>query len=191
MGKRIIVLLVFMCTSVNVFSLNNLGIVGKNIFRGSYPLPYSDDYKFLASLGITKIINLEHFLFGNKNASKEAGITIKNHPVKALPWSDCLFGYNELKKAFRSTVTAVEAGEVVYIHCLQGSDRTGALSAALMIRDRSCGDEKIGSQHVKEEVMEALSEYGFHRRIFPVLHQRVAQWAINPPEWICANYSGD
>jgi protein tyrosine/serine phosphatase len=182
--KIFLLILVF---DIKAFCLSNFGKVSDNIYRGSFPSNEVTDFLFLKQKGIDTIINLEYIFSVNPKLLNNHDMTEHHFPVLALPRLPSAFGFQALKKAFSKTISEVSKGKTVYIHCLQGRDRTGILVSALMIRKQVCHNTEYDKSSLKNTINSTLDHYHFHSFLFPTLRQIVLSWTEDTPEWICSN----
>lgn len=168
-------------------------------YRGGNPAP--ETYKFLKKQGVDTIINIRNMTKPNYKLCEANGIKCVNHPVWALD-PDILGGVTVgdrelggiiLHKnkyfldAFQAAVAELQAGKTIYIHCQGGTDRTGALAAALTIRSYACG-KSFNSYELRENTMNTLQEFGFWNHVFPSWEKEIKGWVDNFPEnkeWLC------
>ncbi len=78
-----------------------------------------------------------------------------------------------------------KAGHRVYFHCKKGSDRTGALAAALLIREKACNPDELWN-----EVEIRLKRHHFHP-VFIFLKKDIRSWVyrFGQNQWLCRDYS--
>ncbi|MFC1679742.1 hypothetical protein ACFL2T_05980, partial [Elusimicrobiota bacterium] len=96
-----------------------------------------------------------------------------------------LIDWAVLRAAFRHTVIEQAAGRGVHMHCLHGSDRTGALASAIMIRERACGRE-YDKDKLWKEIHATLKQYGFHE-VYVNIRLKIRGWVykLDKNPWIC------
>jgi protein tyrosine/serine phosphatase len=178
-------LLLFLFFDIKAFCLSNFGQVSDKIYRGSFPKNEVSDFVFLKQKGVDTIINLEYIFSVKKTLIKKYGIEEHRFPLLPLPRIPSFFDFETLKKSFKKTIEEVKKGKTVYIHCIQGSDRTGILSSALMIRNRVCQNSEYDRNALSEEISSTLDSYSFHSFLFPTLRRIVLSWTQDTPSWIC------
>lgn len=171
----------------NLFNapIGNMGIVSANIYRGS-ELEKEDDYKFLKKqLGVDIVVDLRYFERDDQELCRKYGLQCVQFPLALVILNDAVFDWNTFRKAFRFVLDQRGAGKKIYIHCKHGSDRTGALASAIMIRERACGI-KFDKHVLWSEIDSTLKKYGFHN-IYPFLRHKIKDWVFefekNP--WLC------
>lgn len=167
---------------MNEVSIPNLGIVEKGVFRGAQPKNI-EDYRTLSQImGISILVNLR-FKKDNPNFCLATGLQCLDFPMKAsyLRSRD----KKSFKNAFRFVVRALKSGKKVYIHCRFGADRTGALAAALMVRENACG-RNFNQDDLWQSVKKTLYQHHFHR-VFLRLLFAIHGWVfhLEKNEWLC------
>ncbi len=168
-------------------------------YRGGMPAPAT--YGFLKKRGVETIINIRNMTKPNWDLCKGLGIKCVNHPVWALD-PDILGGVTVYDRelggivlhenkyfldAFNAAVAELQAGKTIYIHCQGGTDRTGALAAALTIRSYACG-KNFQSNELRDSVMDTMQTFGFWNHVFPTWGKEIKGWVDNFPqnkEWLC------
>lgn len=129
--------------------LNNFHEVDKEVFRAAQP--DKNGMKELQELGFKTILNLRHL-------KKDDGL-IKNNSLKLKHLS--INTWTLTRKEILEGVTIVKNAEKpILIHCLHGSDRTGAIVAAYRIMEM---------KWTKEEAIAELKfgGFGYHQFYFP------------------------
>ena len=94
-------------------------------------------------------------------------MSIIRHPIYILPWLDYKFNFESIKTAFRDVVNNIEQEKTVYVHCIQGSDRTGILVTALLVRDNFCKNREIETEKLSQMIRDSLDKHKFHKTLFP------------------------
>ncbi|MFA6433498.1 MAG: tyrosine-protein phosphatase [Elusimicrobiales bacterium] len=168
-------------------------------YRGGQPAPAT--YRFLKDRGVDTIINIRNMTLPDWKQCKKIGIKCVNHPIWALD-PDILGGVTIGDKelggivlhenkyflaAYRTAVKELKAGRTIYIHCQGGTDRTGAVAAALMIRSYACG-KNFNSPELRDNVMATMQTFGFWNHVFPSWGVEIKDWVNNfqiHKEWIC------
>ncbi len=185
-----VVSLLFLISAVAHAEIKNFGSVVDGIVRGSAPRSF-DDYRLLQEKGVTHILSLESFFSHNEDYCHKTNQECLNFPIflPPIPYLDRFFDYETLKEAFFKVleIKASDPMSIVYIHCYFGSDRTGALSSALMIREMMCRDEVRDVQDVLSLVTSKLEKHNFHLSLYPYLYEEILSWVKNRPAWICAD----
>jgi uncharacterized protein (TIGR01244 family) len=106
----------------STIKIKNFGQMDARLYRGAQPM--QEDYKALAAIGVTTIIDLrndpESFA---KAAAEAAGMKYVN-----IPMSDKKRPQDEQIETFLSTINDSATG-AFYIHCRGGRHRTGVMGA--------------------------------------------------------------
>lgn len=128
---------------------SNFHKVNEEIYRSSQPK--KQNFHALSEMGIKSILNLRHTATDKKEA-KGSNIELFHVPINT--WV-----INE-KHLIEALKIIKKAPKPILIHCLHGSDRTGAVVAAYRI---------ICQNWTKEQAIEELRkpEYGYHENVFP------------------------
>ena len=181
--KKLLVSLLFVVFSISTYAEipKNFGTVIPNVFRGGI-LTQEIEYKYLRDLGVDTIINLEFFHRDSAPYCNNFNFDCQKYSILQIPYFN--INLKKLKEAFNATNIALKENKKVYIHCFKGSDRTGALSSALMIRYETCG-KSYDPNKLVTEVEDTLAKYNFNRKLFPSLYKEIIGWSKNPPKWIC------
>ncbi len=159
------------------------------VFIGPY-LRGSDDYKFLAQLGVKTLMSLQALHHDDDTSCSAYGMNCVQYKILASPFAT--FSANPVfRRAFDRLVKDTTAGTKVYIHCMRGSHRTGALMSALVIRDAACG-KRFDKAALRKDIEEALiRDYGFDEFFFGFVllkwHYEVLDWVdeFEKNQWIC------
>lgn len=165
--------------------IGNLARVSEGIFRGEQ-IRTMEQYRFLREeLGVDTVLNLEYFHNEDQELCRKNSLRCAELPLMLFVGKDLSFDWQTFRKAFMFVLAERAEGKKVYFHCLHGSDRTGALAAALMIRDRACG-RAYDKAALEEEVDATLERHGFHGR-YVFLRRSIAGWVENfdKNQWIC------
>ncbi len=134
---------------VNTAGLSNLYKVDEHVFRSEQP--NHKEMLGLKTMGVSTILNLRHVRNDDHKARR---IKLKLEHVRINTWK---ISYDELVSA---TAILMKTHEPILVHCLHGSDRTGAVIAGYRI---------IKFNWTKEEAIKEMIEggYGFHEKTFP------------------------
>ena len=140
----------------DVEGLSNLYKVDEHLYRSEQP--HSLEMKKLQEFGIKTILNLRN----TRNDNREAKATKLN--LNHVPINTWRISYDDL---VRSMIIIRKAEKPVLVHCLHGSDRTGAVVAVYRIVDGGW---------TKKEAIEELQQggYGYHQKWFPNIIQLIA-----------------
>jgi len=168
--------------AVSSCAINNWGVVAEGIFRGE-KLNNEADYSCLSAMGVKTVVNLRYFHEDRQKLCAKHGLNCVSYPIKLITGLN--FKYETLQKAFYFVLAERAAGRKVYFHCMHGSDRTGLLSAAIMIRDSACG-KQFKADELWTTVDATLARHGFHG-IYGNLRKTAQSWVYdfekNP--WLC------
>ena len=159
------------------------------VFIGPY-LRGSDDYKFLSQLGVKTLMSLQALHHDDKKSCSAYEINCVQYKILASPFAS--FAKDPVfRRAFDQLVKDTTAGTKVYIHCMRGSHRTGALMSALTIRNTACG-KQFDKAALRKDIEEALiRDYGFDEFFFGFVllkwHYEVLDWVdtFEENKWIC------
>lgn len=169
---------------VPIILVDNFGVVADGIYRGRR-LQDEKDYQLLSgTLGVETLVNLRWAHADDAELCAEHHLKCVRYPIR-LVLNDSHFDWKMLKDAFHFVNAERRAGRKVYIHCDHGSDRTGALAAALTIRLKACG-QAFDEDELWESVDKTMREHGFHKN-YRKIHATVKSWVYgfskNP--WLC------
>ncbi len=163
----------------------NFGQVEPGIYRGA-TLSKDNQYRFLKeNLGADDIVDLR-LKPDNQDSCRAWSLNCENFPIRlSFPGEDAVFNWKIFKKAFFFTLSERAAGRRVYFHCKKGSDRTGALAAALLIREKACGRD-FNPDELWSEVESQLKQHHFHP-VFIFLKKDIRSWVYHLDEnpWLC------
>ena len=159
------------------------------VFIGPY-LRGSDDYKFLSQLGVKTLMSLQALHHDDDTTCSAYGMNCVQYRILASPFTT-FSKKPAFRRAFDRLVKDTTAGIKVYIHCMRGSHRTGALMSALTIRNTACG-KPFDKAALHKEIEEALMrDYGFDEFFFGFVllkwHYEVLDWVdkFEENKWIC------
>lgn len=130
-------------------SVKNFHQVDKKIYRSAQPS--SKEMKELESIGIKTILNVRNFIKDNCEI-KGTGLVERRISMRAKTVS-----YENLKDAM---IAIKHAEKPILIHCLHGSDRTGATIAAYRVVFNKWSREKAIAEFL-------LPENGYNAPLFP------------------------
>ncbi len=142
----------------DVEGLSNLYKVDEHLYRSEQP--HSMEIKKLSDFGIKTILNLRN----TRNDNRESKATNLNLNLNHVPINTWRISYDDL---VRSMIIIRKAEKPVLVHCLHGSDRTGAVVAVYRIVDGGW---------TKEEAIKELQQggYGYHQKWFPNIIELIA-----------------
>jgi hypothetical protein len=143
-------------------------------------------YKFMGTLGVNFVINLQSSHHEDQAACSRFGLNCRDFSV--LPFDHLRLGKSgDFRGAFNFAVDELKAGKKIYIHCMKGKDRTGALAAALTIRSRACGREFDKAQ-LKTSIEASLDQHRFWRKNYPGWLSEIRGWVDDfegNKAWLC------
>ncbi len=155
------------------------------VFRGG-SLDNEPSYAFLRDIGVSAVVNLQSLHQSDPALCAKYGLTCRE--VGILPFDFIsLTRSSAFQNAFRFVLDERKAGKKVYIHCMKGKDRTGALAAALMIREQACGGE-FDKVRLRDTIEESLKAHHFWFRNYPKWHAEITGWVENfegNKDWLC------
>jgi len=139
-------------------SARNFDQVKPGIWRGGKPTPV--DIEKLKRLEVKTIIDFTMAnRTGERKKTKELGIKYINIPWDTDTWLTWFYDYNRVTKKFLSIVED-PANLPVYVHCLNGRDRTGTMVAVYRIKNEGWSSEKAVAE---------MKHYGFDEKKYPNL----------------------
>ena len=159
------------------------------VFRGAAPHG-KEAFGFLGGLGVKTIIDFREIRHDDKDLCAANGIDCREFGIVPTPTTK-LVRNEDFMQAFTLATDEMKAGRKVFIHCLGGHHRTGALVAALTIRDAACG-KPFDKEELSRSLEKTLKEYGFytnngsiHR--FTAWEKEIRGWAENfdDNQWLC------
>lgn len=161
------------------------GLLPAQAYRGG-SLDNEAAYSFMGTLGVNSVINLQSSHHEDQAACTKYGLNCRDFSV--LPFDHLRLGKSgDFRHAFNFAVDELKAGKKIYIHCMKGKDRTGALAAALTIRSRACGREFDKAQ-LKATIEASLDEHHFWRKNYPGWLSEIRGWVDDfegNKAWLC------
>lgn len=135
-------------SSATEVEVNNFGKVTENFYRGAQPK--DDEYGQLASIGVKTIIDLRNDPKEDAKAmAEQAGLKYIN-----LPLSDKNYPAADVADKFLSLVND-KNNLPVYVHCIGGRHRTGAMTAVYRMKMQGWDIEKAYDE---------MKDYDFYTR---------------------------
>ena len=163
----------------------NFGQVEPGIYRGA-TLSKDDQYRYLKeNLSVDDVVDLR-LKPDNQDSCHNWNLNCENFPIRlSFPGEDATFDMEMFKKAFSFVLSERAAGRQVYFHCKKGSDRTGALAAALLIREKACHRD-FNPDELWNEVKNRLKQHHFHF-FFIFLKKDIRSWVyhFDKNQWLC------
>jgi protein tyrosine/serine phosphatase len=125
--------------------LDNLYEIDKGVYRSEQP--DQKDFEALAAFGIKEVLNLRNF---HSDDDEAQGTAIKLHRLKTNAHSI------DEQQAIEALKIIKNRQGPILIHCLHGSDRTGAVLAMYRM---------VFQNYTKDEAIKEMKEggFGFHR----------------------------
>ncbi|HAH31290.1 MAG TPA: hypothetical protein DCL44_03135 [Elusimicrobia bacterium] len=155
------------------------------VYRGS-SLDNEAAYAFLRDIGVSVSVNLQSSHPSDLELCAKYGLTCRKFGIYPFDRVS-LTRSSEFQAAFRFVLEERKAGHKVYIHCMKGKDRTGALAAALMIRERACVAD-FNKAKLRDVIEKSLDAHNFWRRNYPKWHAEIIGWVDNFEDnknWLC------
>lgn len=163
--------------------IENLGTILNGAYYRGGKLEDEEAYMFLNNrLRVTTVISLRYSKRDDERLCRKYRLNCLYRGVKITIRK---FDHEAFREAFRTTVRAGESGERVYIHCAHGSDRTGAMAAAITIRANAC-HRPFNKTALWNEIDADLEKHKFHS-IYRSLYKSIKSWVYNfeNNQWIC------
>jgi protein tyrosine phosphatase (PTP) superfamily phosphohydrolase (DUF442 family) len=140
-ARPALILAILLSSAVAAFAADTSGIprfqkVSNTLYRGAQPSDQS--YPELAKLGVTTVLDLrrpeEHSTSGEAKLVESAGMRYVNVPMT---------GWETPTATQIAQVSAVmDTGGVVFVHCKQGRDRTGTVTALYRIEHEGWANDR-------------------------------------------------
>jgi len=137
--------------------INNFHEVNEHVYRGAQPT--ADGFKYLATMGIKTIVDLR--ASGERSSLEKQVVTSFGMKYVNVPMT----GLTAPTQAEITKILALlEDGKSgpVFVHCLRGADRTGAVIAAYRIDH----DHWDNSQALREAMSLGMHFYELPRQMF-------------------------
>jgi len=169
----------------------NLGVVGEGLFRGARPKGDAQYAHLAKTLKVDTIVNLQHFHEDSDELCAKYGMDCRKFPIFLFFANDIRFDWKSFMKAFDFIIEQRKAGRRVYFHCAYGSDRTGSLAAALMIREAACG-KVFDRKELWKKVDSEMEKHNFHG-IYVFLRHSIKDWVFDfeaNEDWLCGENTG-
>ncbi len=136
-------------TSFPGIQIKNFGQMDERFYRGAQPKK-EEDYKALAALGITTVIDLrDDATSDEKPAVEAAGMRYVN-----IPMDDKSYPKAEHIAAFLKLANDTETGKF-YVHCAGGRHRTGVIGAVYRFNNDGWDYDRVYAE---------MKQYDFYSR---------------------------
>ncbi len=135
-------------------------------------MPSVDDIDELSMLGVTSIISLHRLSKEQKRRARALGIKLYSFPLRTR-----LLHIDEIM-----AIMLKEPAHSVYIHCLHGADRTGAVAAYWLTTYRHMDPFSA--------LVSVISPSDFHMRGYQMLVREYGICLPQPEEMLVGLYSG-
>lgn len=142
-----LIVVVPVCAGSSVPGINNFYKVDENVYRGAQPSQAG--FRYLAKIGVKTVIDLREA--DSRARAEEKLVTAAGLKYINVPMS----GLTPPTPAQISKILATlenPAAEPVFVHCMRGADRTGAVIASYRI-DKDGWDNARALQEAKERGM--------------------------------------
>jgi protein tyrosine phosphatase (PTP) superfamily phosphohydrolase (DUF442 family) len=127
LAAALLALSVLGAAAADVTDISNFHQVSARLYRGAQP--DDDEFAALARIGVTTVLDLrltwEHSTENEQALVTAAGMRYVNVPMNAFA--------NPGPEKLASVRAVLDTGGVVYVHCREGKDRTGAMVALYRI----------------------------------------------------------
>jgi tyrosine-protein phosphatase SIW14 len=143
----------------------NAGKINDFLLRGAQPS--SQGLAELKKLGVTTVVNLRgwsHEVESERRQAESLGLRYVNIPVSG--WSPPT---NEQVAQFLALLRS-SPGQMIFVHCKYGEDRSGVMTAAYRIAE---------SNWTAEQAIQEMNFFGFHYHWHPSMLSFVRQFPLN------------
>ena len=138
--------------------LKNFAQIAPGLYRGAQPT--AEGFKELEKMGVKTVINLRAL---HDDTEAIRGTSLRCIAIPCNAWHP----EKEDVVAFLKAVSDEKNGPV-FVHCKQGSDRTGMMIAAYRIHE----------QHwTEDEALAELPLFGFHE-VFATIREHIRKWDL-------------
>lgn len=139
----------FQTNQISLKGFDNLYEVSEGIYRSEQP--NRKGMETLESFGIKSVLNLREKRTDNREA-RHTDLVLVQVPIQAktMTYGDVLLALQAIEKAEKPLV----------VHCLHGSDRTGAIIASYRMVNENWTREAAINEFLADQ-------YGYHLKLFP------------------------
>lgn len=149
--KQLVSLVTGRSDTAYVHGIPNLVQVAPGLWRSGQPTT-PDQWQYLKSLGITRVVKLNYEEEGTDQGAIDAGLTV--HVFSIPPKGDLK---TVVEKPDYATIMAAEAvmesSDGVLVHCTHGQDRTGLTVGVYRVKH---------DHHAKGDAWLEMLNHGFH-----------------------------
>jgi protein tyrosine phosphatase (PTP) superfamily phosphohydrolase (DUF442 family) len=139
----------------SVPGIGNFYQISPTVYRGAQPT--DEGFRYLSNLGIKVVLDLrEH---DGRSLAEERVVTAAGMRYVNIPMSGLLPPTNAAIQTALSLLEDAAAGPV-FVHCLRGADRTGAVIAAYRIDH----DQWENARALKEAMADGMSSFQLPRQ---------------------------
>jgi len=141
----------------SVHGINNFHQVDEHVFRGAQPT--DEGLRDLAKTGVKFVIDLREG--GRRSAAEERVVTAAGMQYVNVPMSG-LTPHTEAEITKVLQLLEDHATGPVFVHCMRGADRTGAVIAAYRIQH----DHWENARALKEAISDGMSFFQYPRQSY-------------------------
>lgn len=160
-GRRICILLLLiglpLFSDPTVHGIGNFHQVDGHVFRGAQPT--GEGIRDLAKNGVKLVIDLRES--GRRSAAEEAAVTAAGMRYVNIPMSGLTPPTNAETAQILQLLEDSSTGPV-FVHCLRGADRTGAVIAAYRIHH----DHWENARALREAIADGMSFFQYPRQAY-------------------------
>lgn len=157
------------------------------LFRGA-KLSSPENYYYLKrELKVDVVINFREEA-DDARACRLAALRCLHFPIKLFWPITTNIDWDVLRAAYAKLLEERAAGRRVYFHCTHGSDRTGAMGAALAVRREACGKPGFDRGALWARVEAELRRHRLHETWFPNLKKDIKSLVYEfekSEAWLC------
>ena len=158
--------------------IDNFGVVDGRIYRGAQP--EEDEYRELAAIGVTTVVDLRSDAEGYARAEAErAGLEYVNIPLKSTsrPSDAAVRTFLEtLDRTF-----AKGAGSKAYVHCAGGRHRTGSMIGVYRLARNGWTADRAYAEMKAYDYYKALFLFAAHKNYVFDYYERMQRDPASVP----------